>query len=157
LELADELWAALLRTVQPLGAIGRAQLADCFEACARLKEALGKKEEAERFQRRSQSARKDPAALNRRESGGQGRSAGWDSHAWVLRQAGEAGAPATEAIRKAYLQLELDELKARRWRITLALGGGGLAGLWFAVVTGLPLGLLTLMGGFTGWLWVRRP
>lgn len=140
-----------------MGAIGRAQLADCFEAWARLKEALGRKDEAERFLRRSLSARKDPAVLNRHETGARGRGAGWDSHAWVLRQAGEAGGPATEAIRKAYLQLELDEAKARRWKVFLALGGGGLSGLWFAVVTGLPMGLLALMGGFTGWLWVRRP
>src|SRR5580704_5943804 len=49
---AEELWTELLRSVQPLGARGRGQLADCFEAFANLKEALGKPQEAERFRGR---------------------------------------------------------------------------------------------------------
>jgi hypothetical protein len=152
---ADELWSELLRTVQPLGAKGRQQLADCFEAFASLKEALGKPVEAERFRRRAATARKDPSELQRHGSG-DAANPGWDNHAWVRLQAGELSQAAEDAIQKVHVELEIAETRGYRRALLLALGFGALVGLWVGALTRLPMAVLALLGAVVGIFWARK-
>jgi len=156
--LAEELWDGLLRTVQPLGTVGRGQLAECFEAYACLKEALGKSAEAERFRHRAGSARKDPSHLKRHAPIGAGSGGGgWDSQAWVRRHFDAADRPSAEVLSKVRAILDREDVLARRRKIVLTLGSGGLAGIVCAAFTDLPTGMMALVGVGMGWLlWARK-
>jgi len=158
LDLAEELWAGLLRTIQPLGAVGRRQLADSFEAFAALKDALGKREEAGLYRRRAQSASKDPALVKRREAGT--RAAVGQKilglRTGVSSRSPRSEGPSPETLRTVREQLALNEVKERRHKIMLTLGASGLVGLWVAVVTGLPMAFMVAVSCGTGWLWIRR-
>ena len=156
--LAEELWDGLLRTVQPLGAAGRGQLAECFEAYACLKEALGKSTEAERFRHRAGSARKDPSHLNRHAPPGAGPVGGaWDGHAWARRHFDAADRPSAAVLNKVRAILDREDVLARRRKIILTLGSGGLAGVVCAAFTDLPTGVMALVGVGMGWLlWARK-
>lgn len=154
LERAETLWESILRTLRPLGRDGRRQLADCFEACAALLEARSRPKDAEGMRRRALSMRKDPAALIRRPSAAQG--PGWDSHPWLRAQAGDLDIPAPETLRRARAEFERVQTANARRRGLLAVGLAGFAGLWCAVVTGLPGALLVPVGLGLGWLWARR-
>ncbi len=148
---AEGLWDALLRTLRPLGRSGRAQLAECFEACAALKEALGKPAEAARLRSRGATLRKDASSVARRAASG----SGWDSHAWTSAQAADA-AEALPRVLKARDELaRLEAVWARR-RLGWALVLGALAGVWVALVVGLPVALLATAGAGAGLVWARR-
>jgi len=138
--------------VQPLGALGRRQLADCFLALASLKRAMGKGPDAELLERRAQTARKDPSDLSRHRSAGPG----WDNHAWLRLQADEAGAPSSEALAEVRRQLRESEDRGARRRTVLGLLFGGLAGLWVSVATGIPGLYLGPVGAALGFAWARR-
>jgi hypothetical protein len=152
---AEELWAELLRSVQPLGALGRGQLADCFEAFANLKEAMGKPQEAERFRGRAVTARKDPSELARHGAGGAAAS-GWDTHAWVRLQSGEVSEAAQQAIHEVREQLERAEARGYRQSVLLALCAGAIIGLWVGAITRLPMSVLAVSGALLGCLWARK-
>lgn len=68
-EGAEAAWERILAAMRPLGAEGRRQLAEAFEACAALKARLGKTEEARRLRQRAASARKDPGQLRLKPAG----------------------------------------------------------------------------------------
>ncbi|HTA16991.1 MAG TPA: hypothetical protein VK786_04530 [bacterium] len=156
--LAEELWDGLLRTVQPLGAAGRSQLAECFEAYACLKDALGKPAEAERFRHRAESARKDPSHLNRHVPLGKGAAAGvWDSRARMRRRFDSDERPSAAVLSKVRALLDREDVLERRRKIILTLGSGGLAGVLCAAFTDLPTGVMALVGVGMGWLlWARK-
>jgi hypothetical protein len=159
LDRAEELWDGLLRTVQPLGAVGRSQLAECFEAYACLKDALGKSDEAERFRHRAESARKDPSHLNRRIPSGTGAAAGgvWDSQAWARRRFEAFDRPSAAVLGKVRALLDREDALARRRRIFLILGSSALAGIVCAEFTGLPSEAMAPVGAGMGWLlWARK-
>jgi hypothetical protein len=145
---AEGLWAALLQTVLPLGPLGRNQVADCFEAYACLKDALGKPKEAERFRRRALSVRKDPMVLNRRAALG-------SRKIWGGRPAWESDGPSPEVLQRVNAQLDREEVLGRRRKVALILGTSGIVGLGLASFTGLPTLSMLLLGLCVGWLWVR--
>lgn len=153
---AESLWLALLRTLRPLGSHGREQLAACFQAMACLELAMGKPDEASRFHLRSLSAAKDPSTVLRRHSTEALPTKGWDNHAWLRLQADEAGGPPQETVEKVNQELDQAEASSQRRRRLLATAGGALAGLYAAILTGLPeIGALVLGAGL-GWLYGRR-
>jgi hypothetical protein len=156
--LAEELWDGLLRTVQPLGAAGRSQLAECFEAYACLKDALGKSAEAERFRHRAESARKDPSHLNRHAPFGKGSVAGeWAGRARMRRRFDADDRPSAAVLVQVRALLDREDVLERRRKIVLSLGSGGLAGIVCAAFTDLPTGLMALVGAGMGWLlWARK-
>jgi hypothetical protein len=153
LVLADALWAELLKAMRPFGARGRGQLADCFEACAALKQALGKDVEAQRFRHRAASARKEPGELQRHASRQANGGSGWDNHAWLRLQADEVGGPNPEAMASARAALEKQEAQGRRRKRALWVGAGAFAGLWIWVITGLPAWFMVPLGALVGWRW----
>ena len=156
LEQADELWAGVLRTVQPLGSQGRRMLADCFDAYACLKDAMGKDMEAERFRQRARSARKDPSAVSRHQDAGASEGRSWDLEAWKRLQPEQAGASSEETVQRVREQLERDEAAGLRRRKLLGMGGGGLAGLVCAAVVGLPALIPVLLGAGLGYYLASR-
>lgn len=152
---AEELWENVLGALQPLGPRGRAHLSECFDACAAVKEALGKSAEAAILRRRAVTARKDPSELTR-GGGNRPRTSGWDQSTWLRLQSEEGGARPQAEIDKAFAELEAAEARSRRKVRIVAVAAGGFGGLWLSVVTGIPAWFMVLFGAGMGWIWVRK-
>jgi hypothetical protein len=153
---AEAIWTGILPGLRPIGAMGRAQLAEALEALAVLKEHLGKSEEARRLRQRAETARKDPSSLRFKQTKDQGHR--WDEHAWLKAKALEEGPDPSREARIAAVEKELEaQLKAQEARQRgLSIGAFGFAGAVASPFVGLPIGLGSALGLGLGWAWSRR-
>ena len=153
---ADALMGALVRTLRPLGAQGRAQLAGTLGAWAELKAARGLAREAEGLGQRSASAAKDPQELHRKQATGEDGSVGWDNHAWLRLQADEGARPPVALVeqvrRDVERGLQSGERKARGFKVA----AGALLAFGVADLLGLPLAWTAGLGALVGWVWSLR-
>jgi len=153
---AESLWTGILPGLRPIGAAGRAQMAEALESLAVLKEHLGRVEEARRLRQRAATARKDPSELRFKQS--KDESHRWDAHAWLQVQAREEGPDPGREARIAAVEKELEaQLKAQdERRRGLTIGALGFAGAVASPVIGLPMGLGGVLGAGLGWAWSPR-
>jgi hypothetical protein len=154
--LADAQLAALVKTLRPLGAEGRRQLAATLAAWGQLKAAQGLAREADGLRQRAVTAAKDPHDLQRKQAAGQDGGGSWDNHAWVRLQAEEAGLTQPAVVQKVRDDLDAAERKQERrergWKVAaLAFAGAlGTAAADLPVLAGMAVGALA------GLWWSRR-
>jgi len=154
---AELLWAQVLSTLRPLGPEGRRQLAASLEACAALKDALGKQVEAQRLRQRAATARKDPQELQRKQAGlPQGGAVGWDNHAWLRLQADEDSPDRQAAIARVRAEMEQAEAFSKRRNRALQVGALSLVGLAGGSAMGLPALATGVFGAGLGWFLSRH-
>lgn len=157
---AERLWTQLLSTLRPLGEDGRRQLAEALEACAALKDALGKDGEAQRLRQRAATARKDPHELHRKQAGPSRSGApGWDNNAWQRLQSDDATPDRQAAIARVKAEMEKAEARAASKKRVLHAGAFGLvgvAGVSALGAVGLPALASGAVGAGLGWMLSRN-
>lgn len=154
LQQAEQQWSQILAGLRPMGAAGRRQLGDALDACAALKEHLGKAAEAKRLRQRALTARKDPSELRFKQATDGAHH--WDDHAWLRAQAPEEEAGRQERIAAVQAELERQMRLQERRQHALKLGAFGIAGLASGSVFGLPVLAGGALGAGLGWAWLRR-
>lgn len=153
---AERLWTQTLAGMRPLGDSGRLQLAAALDACAALKVAMGKPEEAVRLAQRAATARKDPRELQRKQAttsatGGPG----WDNSAWQRLQSDHDDPDRQAAIARVKEEMAQSELRSSKKKRALragALGLVGVAGGTACGAVGIPALAAGAVGAGLGWM-----
>lgn len=149
---AERLWTQVLSTMRPLGPQGRAQLAASLEACAALKDAVGKDGEAQRLRQRAATARKDPQELHRKQgAAAAGAGLGWDNHAWVRLQADTESPDRQAAIAAVRAEMDQQEARSERTKRACQVGALSIFGLAGGSALGLPVLATGAVGAGLGW------